>query len=192
MSSIRPICKCRCPPLPGTSCTAGEHSMQRTIRMALLTAIQNLGLYYYSSPPSRDVASSWLGIVAEFDSDADIIDQTSRGPNSERGSKTLESPFRAREQGAQTSEPRENCMTLGSPLCRGLARATYILCIEHPRPKRLSWELNPGPPALQANTLCKEPFEWDYWLLFGTSACTTTIQSLKGFCHEMYTFFSSN
>jgi hypothetical protein len=28
---------------PGTSCTAGEHS----IRMTLLTAIQNLGLYYY-------------------------------------------------------------------------------------------------------------------------------------------------
>ncbi len=27
-------------------------------------------------------------------------------------------------------------------------------------------ELNPGPPALQANTLCKEPFR--------TSACTTT------------------
>jgi hypothetical protein len=36
-------------------------------------------------------------------------------------------------------------------------------------------ELNTGPPALQANTLCKEPFERRYRLLFGTSACTTTI-----------------
>jgi hypothetical protein len=34
---------------PGTSCTAGEHSMQRAIRMALLTAIRNLGLYYYNT-----------------------------------------------------------------------------------------------------------------------------------------------
>ncbi len=58
--------------------------------------------------------------------------------------------------------------------CRGLTRATYILCIEHPRPMRLSRESNPGPPALQGNTLCKEPLEWSYWLLFGTSTCTTT------------------
>jgi hypothetical protein len=28
-----------------------------------------------------------------------------------------------------------------------------------PRPMRLSREVNPGPPALQANTLCKEPFD---------------------------------
>jgi hypothetical protein len=36
--------------------------MQRAIRTALLTAIRNLYLYYYSSPTSRDVASSgsWL------------------------------------------------------------------------------------------------------------------------------------
>ncbi len=58
--------------------------------------------------------------------------------------------------------------------CRGLTRATYILCIEHPRPKHLSRESNPGPPALQANTLCKEPFERRYVLIFGTSVCTTT------------------
>ncbi len=37
--------------------------------------------------------------------------------------------------------------------------ATYILCIEHPRPMHLSRESNPGPLALQANTLCNEPFE---------------------------------
>jgi hypothetical protein len=32
---------------PGTSCTAGEHTMQRAIRMSLLTVIGDLGLYYY-------------------------------------------------------------------------------------------------------------------------------------------------
>ncbi len=65
---------------------------------------------------------------------------------------------RIAREGARRSNFRaaENCITSGSPLCRGLTRATYILCIEHPRPKR---ESNPGPPALQANTLCKEPFE---------------------------------
>jgi hypothetical protein len=36
---------------------------------------------------------------------------------------------------------------------RGLTRATYILCIEHPRQMCLNWELNSGPTALQANTL---------------------------------------
>jgi hypothetical protein len=39
--------------------------------------------------------------------------------------------------------------------CRGLTKAIYILCIEHLRMLRLSGESNPGPPALQANTLCK-------------------------------------
>jgi hypothetical protein len=42
-----------------------------------------------------------------------------------------------------------------------LTRATYILCIEHPRLMCLNWGSNPGPPALQANTLCKEPFQQD-------------------------------
>ncbi len=113
-------------------------------------------LVLLSSPPSRDVASSWLGIVAEFDSDAEIFDRTHGGPNSPRGSQVLEPLLRVREQGARTSEPRENCITSGSPLCRGLTRATNILCIEPLRPKHLSRELNPGPPTLQANTLCKE------------------------------------
>jgi hypothetical protein len=37
--------------------------------------IRDLGLFYYSSPPSHDVASSLrLGIMAEFDSDVDIMD----------------------------------------------------------------------------------------------------------------------
>ncbi len=53
-------------------------------------------------------------------------------------------------------EPCENCIMSGSPLCRGLTRAT----VEHPRQMCLSRESIPGPPALQANTLWKEPFEW--------------------------------
>ncbi len=51
----------------------------------------------------------------------------------------------------------ENCIRSGSPLCRGLTRDTYILCIEHPRPMGLSQESNLGPAALHAITLCKEP-----------------------------------
>jgi hypothetical protein len=37
--------------------------------------------------------------------------------------------------------------------CRGLTRATYIICIEHPRPNRLSRESNPGPPLYCRRTL---------------------------------------
>ncbi len=145
---------------PGSSCTAGEHSMQRGIQSVLLNAIRNLGLYYYSSTPPKpwchkllivDRGWVWIG--------HDIFDQMRRGPNGERGSKELEPQLNKREQGARTSEPCEIWITSGSPLCRGSTRATYILCIEHPRPKRLSRESNPGPSALQANTLCKEPFE---------------------------------
>jgi hypothetical protein len=128
--------------------------------------------------------SSWLGIVAEFGSDANIFHQKRGDPNSERGSKALEPLLREREQGARTSEPRENCFTLGSPLCRGLTRAIYILCIEHPRPMCLSRESIPRPPALQANTQCKKPCKRLYWLLFGTSACTTTRYGNAWiFCH---------
>ncbi len=47
-------------------------------------------------------------------------------------------------------------------LCRGLTRAIYILCIERLRMLRLNREPNPGPPALQASTLWKEPFKWPY------------------------------
>ncbi len=38
-------------------------------------------------------------------------------------------------------------------LCRGLARAIYILCIEHLRMLRFSRDSNPALPALQANNL---------------------------------------
>ena len=63
--------------------------MQRAIQTALLCAIRNLGLYYYSSPPSRDAGLFELGIVAEFDSEEDMIDRTRGGPNSKRGSQAL-------------------------------------------------------------------------------------------------------
>ncbi len=46
--------------------------------------------------------------------------------------------------------------------CRGMARALYILCIEHLRLMRLSRESNQGPPALHANTLFKAPVERHY------------------------------
>ncbi len=118
---------------PGPSALQANTLCKEPFEMALLTAIRNLGLYYYSSPPSRDAASSWLEIVAEFDSDADLFDRTRKGPNSMRGRKALDPLLHAREQGARTSEPCENCITSGSPPCRGLTRATYILCIEHPR-----------------------------------------------------------
>jgi hypothetical protein len=85
--------------------------MQRAIQTALLAAIRNLSLYYYSSSPSRDVASSLrLGIVAEFDSDADISDvghvEVQIG-----GSKALKPLLHEREQGAQTSE---GCVRIAS------------------------------------------------------------------------------
>jgi hypothetical protein len=37
----------------------------------------------------------------------------------------------------------------------GLDQVTYILCLERLRLLHLSRESNPGPPALQANTLCQ-------------------------------------
>ncbi len=130
-----------------------------------------LGLYYYSSPPSRDVASSWLGIVAEFDSDADIFDRTRGGPNSTRGSKAA---WEMHHVGVTTMEGLDQGHL--HPLHRA---SESIRCSEatvrcETRLMRRSRESNPGPPALQANTLCKEPFKRHYWLLFGTLACTTT------------------
>ncbi len=65
--------------------------------------------------------------MAEFDSDADIFDRTRGGPYSKRGSKALEPQLHEREQGARTSEPCENCITSGSPLYRGLTKATHPL-----------------------------------------------------------------
>jgi hypothetical protein len=42
----------------------------------------------------------------------------------------------------------------------------------------LSVYSNPGPPVLQANTLCKERFERRIELPFGISACAATIFAL--------------
>ncbi len=129
---------------PGTSCTAGEHFMQRAIRTALLTTIRNLGLYYYSSPLSRDVASSWLWDCGWVWLGRGYI-----------WSDAWRSEQRELEQGTRTSIVWEgaglsNLRTalefhhIGSPLCMGLTRATYILCIKHPRQMRLSQESNPA------------------------------------------------
>ncbi len=131
--------------------------MWRAIRTALLTAIRNLSLYHYSSPPICNVASSWLGIVDKFDSEADIFDQKYGGPNSKKGSKALE-----REQVAWTSEPLENCITSGSPLCRGLIRANYILYIEHLRLMSQSGT-KPGTSSLQRQLRLYIPFLGIVW-----------------------------
>jgi hypothetical protein len=105
--------------------------MQRAIPTALLSTIRNLSFYYYSSPPSRDASSlSWGSRLSLTWTRIYLIG----GLNSERGSEALEPLLHAREQGTRTSEPSENCITPGSPLCRDLNRATYILCTEHPRP----------------------------------------------------------
>ncbi len=121
--------------------------------------------------------------MAESDSHAYIFDGMRGGPNSERGSNALEPLLRARKQGTRTSEPRENCITSGSPLCRGLTRATYILCIEHPRPKRLSRESNPGPPALQANTLMQRAIR---------TALLTAIRNLGLHYYSFHLMWSAN
>jgi len=133
---------------PGTSCTAGEHSMQRANRTAYWVAIRDLSLCCYSSPPSRD-GGSWLNV------------NRLRVEYAWRFDRMYVAAW-------------ELCITSGSPLCRGLTRAIYILCIEHLRMLRLSRESNPGPPALQANTLCKEPFERHIELPFGISSCAST------------------
>jgi hypothetical protein len=65
-------------------------------------------------------------------------------------------------------------ITSGSPLCRGLTRAIYILSIEHLRMLRLSGESNPRPPALQASTLWKEPFERPYLIAIRDLTCVAT------------------
>jgi hypothetical protein len=58
---------------------------------------------------------------------------------------------------------------------RGLTRAIYILCIVHLRILRLSEKSNPGPPALQASTLWKEPFERPYLVAIRDLTCAATV-----------------
>jgi hypothetical protein len=99
----------------GTSCTAGEHSMQRAIRTAYWVAIRVLSLCCYSSPPSRD-GGSWLNVIRLH----------------------VAYGWRSDRMHVAAWELR---ITPGSPLCRGLTRAIYILCIEHRRMLRLSGNL---------------------------------------------------
>ncbi len=81
-------------------------------------------------------------------------------------------------------------ITSGSPLCRGLTRAIYILSIEHLRMLCLSRESNPGPPALQASTLWKEPFERPYLVALRDLSCVATLltfsDTVYGQNHWMY------
>jgi hypothetical protein len=78
--------------------------------MALLNAVRNLGLYYYSSPPSRNVASSLrLGIMGEFDLNVDIMYQTSYSWRSEYREREPSAWTSIVEQGAQTSTS-EGCV----------------------------------------------------------------------------------
>ncbi len=112
---------------PGTSCTAGEYSMKRAIRMAVFSCHSGSNLCCYSSPPSCD-GGLWLNMIRL----------------------RVEYAWRSDWMHVPAWELR---ITSGSPLCRGLTRAIYILCIEHLRMLRLSGESNPGPPALQASIL---------------------------------------
>jgi hypothetical protein len=50
---------------PGTSCTAGEHSMKRTIQTAYLLAIRDLLVLLLQLPPSRD-KGSWLNVLVRL------------------------------------------------------------------------------------------------------------------------------
>jgi hypothetical protein len=47
----------------------------------------------------------------------------------------------------------ENYQNYQRGSCRGLTRATHILCIEHPRLKRLIRESNPGPHIVCLSSL---------------------------------------
>ncbi len=136
----------------GPPAPAGEHSMQRAIRTAYWVAIQDLSLCCYSSPPSRD-GGSWLNVIRL----------------------RVAYAWRSDRMHVAAWELR---IRSGSPLCRDLTRVIYILCIEHLRMLRLSRESNPGPPALQGNTLCKVPIKWRIELPFGISACAATVLSL--------------
>ncbi len=118
-------------------------------RTTYWVAIRDLSLCCYSSPPSRD-GGSWLNVIRLHVAYA----------------------WRSNQMHVAAWELR---IMSGSPLCRGLTRATYILCIEHLRMLSLSRESNPEPPALQANTLCKEPFHRRIELPFGISACAATV-----------------
>ncbi len=113
---------------PGTSCTAGEYSMKRAIRMAVFSCHSGSHLCCYSSPPSR-YGGSWLNVIRL----------------------RVEYAWRSDRMSL-----RENCASRrGHQMWRDVntLRARLLLSIEHLRMLRLSRESNPGPPALQASTL---------------------------------------
>jgi hypothetical protein len=86
---------------PRTSCTAGEYSMKRVIPPAVFSCHSGSQLCCYSTPPSHD-GGSWLNV------------------NRLR----VEYAWRSDRLHVAVWELR---ITSGSPLCRGLTRAIYIL-----------------------------------------------------------------
>jgi hypothetical protein len=146
---------------PRTSCTAGEYSMKRAIRTAVISCHSGSQLCCYSSPPSPD-GGSWLSVIRL----------------------RVEYAWRSERMHVAAWDLR---ITSESPLCRGLTRTIYILlhrasenvfCIEHLRMLCLSRESYPGPPALQASTLWKEPFERPYLVAIRDLTCAATLHSI--------------
>ncbi len=131
---------------PGTSCTAGEYSMKRAIRTAVFSCHSGSHLCCYSSPQVTMGDRGWIRLRVMY---------------AWRSDRMHVAPWELR-------------ITSGSPLCRVLTRAIYILSIEHLRMLCLSRESNPGPPALQASTLWKEPFERPYLVAIQDLICVAT------------------
>ncbi len=95
-------------------CTAQAHTLCKEPFQRHISCYSESQVVLLQLPPSRD-GGLWLNVIRQ------------RVMYSWR---------------SESMSLRENCITSGSPLYRGLARAIYILCIEHLRILRFSWELN--------------------------------------------------
>ncbi len=70
---------------------------------------------------------------------------------------------------------RENCASRrGHHYVEAWPEPSTSFYVEHLRLLRLSGESNPGPPALQASTLWKEPFERPYLVAIRDLTCVAT------------------
>ncbi len=134
---------------PGTSCTAGEYSIKRSIRTAVFSCHSGSHLCCYSSPPSRD-GGLWLNVIRLR---VEYTDST------------------------ECMSLRENCASRrGHHYVETWPEPSTSFCIEHLRMLCLSRESNPGPPALQASTLWIEPFERAYFVAIRDLTCAATKQ----------------
>ncbi len=141
--------------------------LHRAIRTALLSTIWNLSYYTTTAPrPNRDASSLGWGWMLSL---TWRYNWTRGGPNSEREGASP-SNFHC-VWGSKALVPQNASWELqhfgGHHYVWARPGPLYILCLEHPRQMLLSRESNPGPPALQANTLCKEPI-WVYSTGLGT------------------------